>query len=69
MARAYLLYLFGASLFLNRHRRVHMSFLPALWHMWMASLFDWGGSALAACYSFMGAAPRGVCGTAGGCGR
>ncbi|XP_058202936.1 protein MAIN-LIKE 1-like [Rhododendron vialii] len=60
MAKAYLLYLFCASLFLNRHSRVHVSFLPALQHLQTIGCFDWGGSALAACHSFIGAASRGV---------
>lgn len=66
MARAYLLYLFGASLFPNRRSRIHVSFLPALRHLQMAGRFNWGGSALSACYSFMGDVSRGIYTTTGG---
>lgn len=54
MTMAYLLYLFSASLFPNRRSRIHVSFLQALRHLQAASRFDWGGSTLSACYSFMG---------------
>lgn len=40
MAGAYLLYLFGASLFPNRHSRVHLSYLPALRDLRTTSRFD-----------------------------
>ncbi|XP_058225789.1 uncharacterized protein LOC131334672 isoform X2 [Rhododendron vialii] len=54
MARAYLLYLFGASLYPNRRSKVHLSYLPALRDLSTASRFDWGGAALGTCYGFMG---------------
>ncbi|KAI8572277.1 hypothetical protein RHMOL_Rhmol01G0185700 [Rhododendron molle] len=54
MARAYLLYLFGATLYPNKHAMVHLSYLPALRDLCMASRYDWGGVALGACYGFMG---------------
>lgn len=53
MAKAYLLYLFGASLYLNRCSKVHLSYLLALRDLSTASQYDWGGAALEACYSFM----------------
>ncbi|KAI8524802.1 hypothetical protein RHMOL_Rhmol13G0178000 [Rhododendron molle] len=58
MARAYLLYLFGASLYPNRHSRVHLSYLPALRDLRTASRFDWGGAALGTVYTFMGNSSR-----------
>ncbi|KAI8555276.1 hypothetical protein RHMOL_Rhmol05G0162400 [Rhododendron molle] len=54
MARAYLLYLFGASLFSSRRSRVHLSYLLALRHLRTASRFNWGGAALGKAYSFLG---------------
>lgn len=54
MVRAYLLYLFGASLYPNRRSRVHLSYLPALWDLSTTSRFDWGAASLGACYSFLG---------------
>ncbi|KAI8572179.1 hypothetical protein RHMOL_Rhmol01G0178200 [Rhododendron molle] len=52
MALAYLLYLFGASLFLKRGSTVHLSYLPALRDLRTASRFDWGGAALGTAYLF-----------------
>jgi hypothetical protein len=57
-ARCYLLYVFGASLYANRRCKVHFSLLPALRDFEKASQYDWGGPALATCYSFMGAVSR-----------
>ncbi|XP_058180491.1 uncharacterized protein LOC131298986 [Rhododendron vialii] len=54
MARAYLLYLFGATLYPNRRSKVHLSYLPALRDLRTASRFDWGGAALGVAYGFMG---------------
>ncbi|KAI8542863.1 hypothetical protein RHMOL_Rhmol08G0173000 [Rhododendron molle] len=54
MARAYLLYLFGATLYPNRRNRVHLSYLPALRDLRTASCFDWGGAALGTAYAFLG---------------
>jgi Plant mobile domain len=66
MARAYLLYLFGASLFPNRRSRVHLCYLAGLVDLRAAGRFDWGGSALCTLYCFLGAASRGVGNTVGG---
>lgn len=66
MARAYLLYLFGASLFLNRRTRVHLSFLAGLVDLRRAGRYDWGGAALCTLYCFLGAASRGIGDTVGG---
>ncbi|KAI8537838.1 hypothetical protein RHMOL_Rhmol09G0055200 [Rhododendron molle] len=65
MARAYLLYLFGASLYPNRRSRVHLSYLPALRDLRTASRFDWGGAALGTVYTFMGNSSRTGKSTAG----
>ncbi|KAI8551725.1 hypothetical protein RHMOL_Rhmol06G0209000 [Rhododendron molle] len=65
MARAYLLYLFGATLYPNRRSRVHLSYLPALRDLRTASRFDWGGAALATAYTFMGDSSRTGKSTAG----
>ncbi|KAI8573239.1 hypothetical protein RHMOL_Rhmol01G0263100 [Rhododendron molle] len=65
MARAYLLYLFGATLYPNRRSRVHLSYLPALRDLRTASRFDWGGAALATAYTFMGNSSRTGKSTAG----
>ncbi|KAI8522357.1 hypothetical protein RHMOL_RhmolUnG0000600 [Rhododendron molle] len=54
MARAYLLYLFGATLYPNKRSTVHLSYLPALRDLGTASWFDWGEAALGTCYAFMG---------------
>ncbi|KAI8529894.1 hypothetical protein RHMOL_Rhmol11G0010200 [Rhododendron molle] len=40
LARAYLLYLFGASLYPSRHSKVHLSYLPTLRNLRTASRFD-----------------------------
>lgn len=40
MSRAYLLYLFGASLFLNRRSVVHIGWLTALADLEIAGRFD-----------------------------
>ncbi|KAI8538178.1 hypothetical protein RHMOL_Rhmol09G0081900 [Rhododendron molle] len=53
MARAYLLYLFGATLYPNKRSTVHLSYLPALRDLRTTSRFDWGGAALGACYGFL----------------
>ncbi|KAI8571745.1 hypothetical protein RHMOL_Rhmol01G0142600 [Rhododendron molle] len=66
MTRAYLLYLFGASLFPLRRSRVHLSYLAGLVDLKQAGLFDWGGAALCMLYCFLGAASRGVGDTIGG---
>ncbi|XP_058185756.1 protein MAIN-LIKE 2-like [Rhododendron vialii] len=66
MARAYLLYLFGASLFPNRHSRVHLCYLAGLVDLGQAGRFDWGGAALCTLYCLLGAASRGVGDTVGG---
>ncbi|KAI8549169.1 hypothetical protein RHMOL_Rhmol06G0005500 [Rhododendron molle] len=58
MARAYLLYMFGASLFPGRGSTVHLSYLPALRDLRTASRFNWGGAALGAAYQFFGDASR-----------
>ncbi|XP_058211681.1 protein MAIN-LIKE 1-like [Rhododendron vialii] len=58
MARAYLLYLFGATLYPNRCSKVHLSYLPALRDLRTASRFDWGGAALGAAYGFLGDSSR-----------
>lgn len=58
MARAYLLYLFSASLYLNRCSKVHLSYLPALRDLRTASSFDWGEAALGAAYGFLGDSSR-----------
>ena len=65
MARAYLLYLFGASLFPNRRSNVHLSYLPALRDFRTASRFDWGGAALGTAYAFLGDSSRTGQSTAG----
>ncbi|KAI8535752.1 hypothetical protein RHMOL_Rhmol10G0198200 [Rhododendron molle] len=65
MARAYLLYLFGATLYPNRRSRVHLSYLPALRDLRTASRFDWGGAALATAYTFLGNSSRTGKSTAG----
>ncbi|KAI8535785.1 hypothetical protein RHMOL_Rhmol10G0201000 [Rhododendron molle] len=58
MARAYLLYLFGAILYPGRRRKVHLSYLPALRDLRTASRFDWGGPALGTAYAFLGNSSR-----------
>ncbi|KAI8538396.1 hypothetical protein RHMOL_Rhmol09G0099800 [Rhododendron molle] len=58
MARAYLLYMFGASLFPGRGSTIHLSYLPALRDLRTASRFDWGGAALGTAYQFFGDASR-----------
>ncbi|KAI8560122.1 hypothetical protein RHMOL_Rhmol04G0231400 [Rhododendron molle] len=65
MARAYLLYLFGATLYPNRCSRVHLSYLPALRDLSTASRFDWGGAALGTAYAFLGHSSRTGKSTAG----
>ncbi|KAI8535336.1 hypothetical protein RHMOL_Rhmol10G0166400 [Rhododendron molle] len=50
----------GASLFSNRHNRVHISLLPALRDVEEIARFDWGGAALGTCYAFMGSFSRGA---------
>ncbi|XP_058185541.1 protein MAINTENANCE OF MERISTEMS-like [Rhododendron vialii] len=65
MARAYLLYLFGATLYPNRCSKVHLSYLPALRELRTASCFDWGGAALGAAYGFLGDSSRTEMSTAG----
>ncbi|KAI8529994.1 hypothetical protein RHMOL_Rhmol11G0019500 [Rhododendron molle] len=66
MARAYLLYLFGASLFPFRRSRVHLSYLAGQVDLRPARQYDWGGAALCTLYCFLGAASRGVGDTIGG---
>ncbi|KAI8571321.1 hypothetical protein RHMOL_Rhmol01G0110600 [Rhododendron molle] len=68
MARAYLLYLFGASLFPNRRSQVHLGYLAGLVDLEQAGRFDWGGAALCTLYCFLGAASRGVGDTISGSG-
>ncbi|KAI8542702.1 hypothetical protein RHMOL_Rhmol08G0159400 [Rhododendron molle] len=65
MARAYLLYLFGATLYPNKRSMVHLSYLPALRDLNTASRFDWGGAALGTCYAFMGEFSREAAAPAG----
>ncbi|KAI8529966.1 hypothetical protein RHMOL_Rhmol11G0017100 [Rhododendron molle] len=65
MARAYLLYLFGATLYPGRRSKVHLSYLPALRDLRTASRFDWGGAALGAAYGFLGDSSRTEQSTAG----
>ncbi|KAI8559891.1 hypothetical protein RHMOL_Rhmol04G0211100 [Rhododendron molle] len=65
MARAYLLYLFGASLFPGRGSTVHLSYLPALRDLRTTSRFDWGGAALSTAYLFFGDSSRTGQSTAG----
>ncbi|XP_058216837.1 protein MAINTENANCE OF MERISTEMS-like [Rhododendron vialii] len=65
MARAYLLYLFGATLYPNRRSKVHLSYLSALRDLRTASRFDWGGAALGAAYGFLGDSSRTEMSTAG----
>jgi hypothetical protein len=60
LARCFLLYLLGASLFPNRRNRVHLSLLPALRDVGEVARFDWGGAALGTCYAFMGSLSRGA---------
>jgi hypothetical protein len=65
LARVYLLYLFGATLYPNKRSTVHLSYLPALLDLRSAARFDWGGAALGACYGFMGEFSRGAQSAAG----
>ncbi|KAI8538356.1 hypothetical protein RHMOL_Rhmol09G0096500 [Rhododendron molle] len=58
MAREYLLYLFGATLFPNRGSTVYLSYLPALRDLRTASRFDWGGAGLGTAYLFFGDSSR-----------
>ncbi|KAI8524807.1 hypothetical protein RHMOL_Rhmol13G0178500 [Rhododendron molle] len=58
MARAYLLYLFGATLYPGRRSKLHLTYLPALRDLRTASCFDWGGAALGAAYGFLGDSSR-----------
>ncbi|KAI8547556.1 hypothetical protein RHMOL_Rhmol07G0205400 [Rhododendron molle] len=58
MAQAYLLYMFGASLYPGQGSTVHLSYLPALRDLRAASRFDWGGAALGTAYQFFGDASR-----------
>ncbi|XP_058223161.1 uncharacterized protein LOC131332868 [Rhododendron vialii] len=58
MARAYLMYLFGASLYPSKRSRVQLSQLPALRDLRTTSRLDWGGAALGTVYAFMGNASR-----------
>ncbi|KAH7845092.1 hypothetical protein Vadar_014966 [Vaccinium darrowii] len=66
MARAYLLYLFGASLFPNRQGVVHLGWLPALESLETAGRFNWGGAGLCTVYCFLGCMCRGVGTSLGG---
>ncbi|KAI8530044.1 hypothetical protein RHMOL_Rhmol11G0023900 [Rhododendron molle] len=65
MARAYLLYMFGASLYPGRGSTVHLSYLPALRDLRTASRFDWGGAALGTAYLLFGDSSRTGQSTAG----
>ncbi|KAI8568934.1 hypothetical protein RHMOL_Rhmol02G0239400 [Rhododendron molle] len=65
MARAYLLYLFGVTLYLGRCSKVHLSYLPALRDLRTASRFDLRGAALGAAYGFLGDSSRTEQSTAG----
>ncbi|KAI8571985.1 hypothetical protein RHMOL_Rhmol01G0163500 [Rhododendron molle] len=58
MARAYLLYLFGASVYPSRCNRVYLSYLTVLRDPRKASRFDWGRAALGTVYGFLGDASR-----------
>jgi hypothetical protein len=66
MARAYLLYLFGVSLFPNRRSEVHLGWLPALADLGRVASLDFGGAALCTLYCFLGAVSRGVGTSLGG---
>lgn len=66
MARAYLLYLFGATLFPNRRSEVHLGWLPALEDLERAGRFNWGGAGLSTLYSFLGSFTRRAGSTLGG---
>ncbi|KAI8546936.1 hypothetical protein RHMOL_Rhmol07G0158400 [Rhododendron molle] len=65
MAGAYLLYLFGATLYPNRRSKVHLSYLLALRDLRTVSRFDWGGAALGTAYAFLGHSSRTGKSTAG----
>ncbi|KAI8538462.1 hypothetical protein RHMOL_Rhmol09G0105900 [Rhododendron molle] len=65
MARAYLLYLFRASLFPNRCSTVHLSYLSTLRDLRTTSRFDWGGAALGTTYLFLGDSSKTEQSTAG----
>ncbi|XP_058217462.1 protein MAINTENANCE OF MERISTEMS-like [Rhododendron vialii] len=65
MARAYLLYLFGATLYLNKRATMHLSYLPALRNLHTASRYNWGGTTFGVCYGFMGEFSRGKKATTG----
>ncbi|KAI8563793.1 hypothetical protein RHMOL_Rhmol03G0136700 [Rhododendron molle] len=58
MAKAYLLYLFSATLYPGRRSKVHLSYLPALRDLRIASRFDWGEAALGGAYGFLGDSSR-----------
>ena len=66
MARAYLLYLFGVSLFPNRRSEVHLGWLPALADLSRVASLDFGGAALCTLYCFLGSVSRGVGTSLGG---
>ncbi|XP_058215372.1 uncharacterized protein LOC131326562 [Rhododendron vialii] len=65
MARVYLLYLFGASLYPSRRSKVHLSYIPVLRDLQTTSRFDLGGAALGAAYGFLGDSSRTEQGAAG----
>lgn len=60
MARAYLLYLFGVSLFSNRRSEVHLGWIPAMVNLSRVASLDFGGAALCTLYYFLGFVSRGV---------
>ena len=54
LARAFLLYLLGVSLFATKDNRISLRFLPALRDLYRVHTYDWGGAALATIYGHMG---------------
>ncbi|XP_058213858.1 protein MAIN-LIKE 2-like [Rhododendron vialii] len=66
VARAFLLYLFGAALFPNKDSRVHLHYLAGMKDLSTVKDYDWGGAALATLYGHMGAISRGTTLSMGG---
>lgn len=58
LARAFLLYLFGATLFPSKDSRVHLHYLAAMRDFATVKDYNWGGAALATLYGHMGIASR-----------
>ena len=54
LARVFLLYLLGVSLFATKDNRISLRFLPALRDLYRVHTYDWGGAALATIYGHMG---------------